>query len=331
MIISLFRKEKIITTYLPEKVNGQYWIEDVDEKGNAFKIISIEAVNGKWQFKSNRLVKISNSENKFFESCLLNKEQFYKIIFLKNYSAEFLYVEPDTEDRKVLKKYVLSSKADLTIGRNQKNCICYNSACVSANHAVLSFDGINSWTLKDLDSTNGTFLNGKRISGSVDLNAGDYIYILGLKIFIGEKFFAINNPDKKVLIKNNLVIPLKDQVISNKNDVIIEENDNYYFRSPKFLRELKSFKLKVDPPPQKEQKDEMPLAFVIGPSMTMGIASVFTALASIVNFTSQDASDKDVLTLLPTLAMAIGMLAGTIVWPIITKKLKAKIKLKKKH
>lgn len=329
MIISLFRKEKIITTYLPEKVNGQYWIEDVDEKGNAFKIISIEAVNGKWQFKSNRLVKISNSEDKFFESCLLNEEQFYKIIFLKNYSAEFLYVEPDTEDRKVLKKYVLSSKVDLTIGRNQKNCICYNNTCVSANHAILSFDGINSWTLKDLDSTNGTFLNGKRISGSVDLNAGDYIYILGLKIFIGEKFFAINNPDKKVLIKNNLVIPLKDQVISNKNDVVVEENDNYYFRSPKFLRELESFKLKVDPPPQKEQKDEMPLAFVIGPSMTMGIASVFTALASIVNFTSQDVSDRNILTLLPTLAMAIGMLAGTIVWPIITKKIESKNKIKK--
>lgn len=191
MIISLFRKDKIITTILPEKVNGQYWIEDVDEKGNVFKIISVEAVNGKWQLKGNRLVKISDGDSSFINSCFLNEQQFYKIIFLKDYSSEFLYAENDTDDRKILTKYVISSKADLTIGRDQKNSICYKNTYISSCHAVLSFDGVNSWSLKDLDSTNGTFLNGKRINGTVDLNYGDYIYILGLKIFIGEKFLLL--------------------------------------------------------------------------------------------------------------------------------------------
>lgn len=331
MIISLFRKDKIITTILPEKVNGQYWIEDVDEKGNVFKIISVEAVNGKWQLKGNRLVKISDGDSSFINSCFLNEQQFYKIIFLKDYSSEFLYAENDTDDRKILTKYVISSKADLTIGRDQKNSICYKNTYISSCHAVLSFDGVNSWSLKDLDSTNGTFLNGKRINGTVDLNYGDYIYILGLKIFIGEKFFAINNPDGQVNVNSNLIVLLKEQSVSRTDDIDFEVNNKYYFRSPKFQRELEPFKLKIDQPPHKEQNGEMPVAFVIGPSMTMGIASIFTALSSIVNYTSQDPSERNFISILPTLAMAIGMLAGTMVWPLITKNIEKKNKIKREE
>jgi S1-C subfamily serine protease len=45
---------------------------------------------------------------------------------------------------------------------------------VSARHAVLAFDG-EVWTLRDLGSTNGTFLNGRPAIGEVPLSYGDRI------------------------------------------------------------------------------------------------------------------------------------------------------------
>ena len=68
----------------------------------------------------------------------------------------------------------------LTIGRDKQNNLHINHQCVSRNHLELSFDG-ESFQVKDLDSSNGTALNGDKIKKS-EIRDGDVIQIGEIKI-----------------------------------------------------------------------------------------------------------------------------------------------------
>jgi hypothetical protein len=74
------------------------------------------------------------------------------------------------------------SRAPLVIGRKPVCDIQVQSPKASAVHCVLSFDG--HWTIRDLKSTNGTFVNGQKVSTAV-LAPGD-------KISIGRARYTIN-------------------------------------------------------------------------------------------------------------------------------------------
>lgn len=61
-----------------------------------------------------------------------------------------------------------------TIGREAGNDIIINDPQVSRHHARLTLQG-SAYVLEDLGSTNGTFVNGRRVSGPVSLAAGDMV------------------------------------------------------------------------------------------------------------------------------------------------------------
>ena len=65
-------------------------------------------------------------------------------------------------------------KSEMTIGRVAKNDIAIDDSEVSRNHARLIADG-DGYILEDLGSTNGTFVNGKKLSGKQALKPGDVI------------------------------------------------------------------------------------------------------------------------------------------------------------
>lgn len=62
----------------------------------------------------------------------------------------------------------------ITIGREAGNGIVINDAEVSRKHAQLSFQG-GKFVVSDIGSTNGTFVNGQRITGQHVLSAGEVI------------------------------------------------------------------------------------------------------------------------------------------------------------
>lgn len=72
----------------------------------------------------------------------------------------------------------------VTIGRVQGNQIILPRGNVSKKHAKLEFKG-GEFRMTDLNSTNGTYINGRRITGSMIVKPGDKVYvgefILGLE------------------------------------------------------------------------------------------------------------------------------------------------------
>lgn len=64
--------------------------------------------------------------------------------------------------------------AEITVGRDTTNGIAINDAEVSRRHAKLTRQD-NAYALEDLGSTNGTFVNGTRLSGIFTLKTGDTV------------------------------------------------------------------------------------------------------------------------------------------------------------
>lgn len=76
---------------------------------------------------------------------------------------------------------VIPIKGDVTLGRKDGNSIILIDQHVSGNHAKFSIRN-DSLYIEDLNSTNGTIVNGKEISGKVKLYPKDEIKI-GTTIF----------------------------------------------------------------------------------------------------------------------------------------------------
>jgi predicted component of type VI protein secretion system len=80
--------------------------------------------------------------------------------------------------------YALDSD-QISIGRDSSNSISVNDAEVSRHHARLNFQG-GKYVLDDLGSTNGTFVNGQRLTGPRVLKSGEVISLGEQIVFVYE-------------------------------------------------------------------------------------------------------------------------------------------------
>lgn len=323
MIVNLIKTKQMFSLTLPEKVKGQYWLNDFDEKGELRQLVSIEAIDGKWWLKSNKKVSILDDRLEPTEKCELSLNSFLNLRIDGSDEKVILFTEPIDETRQTLSKVNVSEGAVFTIGRAEDNNFRYNNAFVSSYHAKLLFDG-ESWSISDTDSRNGTYVNGYRIK-TAKLAPGDYIYIMGLKIVIGDHYFAINNPDMQVKIRSDSLSRYDPQEIVPRAAVSENGEKKFFFRAPRFRREIKCEEISIDPPPQAQKLDTVPMALMLGPSLTMAMTSVSTGIVTVSNTI---ANGGDISQTIPTLVMSVSMLLGTVLWPILTKKHEKKEKIK---
>jgi hypothetical protein len=87
------------------------------------------------------------------------------------------------------------AKSLLTIGREVKNDIVINDAEVSRQHLRLTEQAGSGYMVEDLASTNGTFVNGQRLSTLTALRSGD---ILGLGGTVELEYSAQREPERTV-------------------------------------------------------------------------------------------------------------------------------------
>src|ERR1041384_4448999 len=81
----------------------------------------------------------------------------------------------------------LPIRGDCSIGRSPKNKIVIDSQRVSRRHAIINVQDIGQFWLIDLGSSNGTYLNGRRIHNPVRLSNQD-------QLVIGDQVFIFNQP-----------------------------------------------------------------------------------------------------------------------------------------
>lgn len=74
---------------------------------------------------------------------------------------------------------------EISVGRNDENAITLNNSSISGSHCKLVKDGLN-YLLKDLDSTNGTRVNGQPITESV-LQDRDVVHFGSLEFVYSDR------------------------------------------------------------------------------------------------------------------------------------------------
>lgn len=310
MLITLFFEEGMTSIVLPSKVSGQYWIKDFEGKA----VVGIEGIEGEWYLKSSKRAEILDNEARGIRNARIREHSVYNLRSTEDGKKMFLYTEPVTDDRKIYRKFAMFNTAVLTIGRDEAADICFRNSMVSSKHCSLSYNG-EMWYIKDEGSKNGTFVNGCRVANTL-LKPGDVINIMGLRIIIGSCYFAINNPDGEVRIReNNMSEYLGQEIKLPEDDYEISSRD-YYYCSPRFKRDISTMKLTVDSPPENQVGTEMPLLLVLGPSVTMGLASLVMAVTTI----STALENGNIVSAIPSMAMSFSMMLGTILWPILSKK-----------
>lgn len=329
MIVTLFDRDRVFHSVLPDKITGRYVLDSIDENNNTMDLIAIEAEQDTWFLKSNKNAYLLDSKGERITKSQVEPFKTFTI-HRDNGPTALLYIEPPTDDRNVYTKHRVS-KEIIRIGRGQDNQICFSNKLVSSTHCIIKFNSNGHAIIQDQQSANGTYVNGRKIKEAV-LSVGDVIYIMGLKIIYNNNLLTLNNPHGLVLLDRNSFEPFKVdqpvvQVEENLDEIqIVVSNNNLFFRSPRFKRDIRRAIIKIDPPPQPTNMEETPLMLMLGPSITMGMASLFTALFMLQNVMS---SNGNIRSAIPMLVMSISMLIGMILWPILTKRYEKK--KKKEH
>ena len=226
--------------------------------------ISLEVWNGVWQIIETDIVTLTESKEK--QSAVTLEKGLRLSCKHKPTREKFsIVVEESYEGYSAFDKYVLK-QGRITIGNSADNTIQYSTRnLVSNKHAAIDIDANGVCTLTD-NSTNGTFVNGKRIYGSCKLSFGDVVYIIGLKlVYLGE-LLAINRPIEPATITGlSLYTPVNEE--KNTNDLL--KGEEYYQRSPRQIETLDDETIEIEAPPNPNRTRRQPLIFTIGPSFTM--------------------------------------------------------------
>ena len=327
MIAYLIGKNRINKLVLPRHSVGSYWIKEKDNN-----LINIEGNGIEWQISSNNYARIINPDcvdyqenriyikniNNIIDKVSLKEYSIYTFLIGNNAEIYTLYCAPVYEADYMQVEGIKGR--ELLIGKDENNQIFYNNNAISNIHAKLIYDN-GKWILENLDKKIGTYVNGTPVNKDIRvLLNGDVIFILGLKIIVMGNSFFINNPLGMVTIDRNklkIIEPkhdnkkLKDE---EENDFDLYDDNDYYYRSPRIKNKIECEKIKIDPPPQREKREEMPTALVLGSTLSMSaimLTSVFSSIQGIRNGTAS--TTESVISLF----VAFAMLASMIMFPML--------------
>lgn len=263
------------------------WMDE--EKQEPFLILKKEDI---WWIEDGTAMKLRRQP--------LRLHQLYPCVVHEKPAA--LFCEPLDEGRQIFQLYQLDRQRDYTIGRSGCD-INYDSVFLSKCHGEL-FVQENAWWIKDCDSRNGIYHNQRKVE-LAKLAFGDVLYFMGMWMFIGDDWIAINNPMFQVTATTPLYQPHPSNFVLAKKQQAIMEYDH--------LDEVVQLTTRtLLPPPNQEKREAASMLYLLGPSMTMGLASIMSAVFMI---RQSYASNATIQQAIPSLFMAISMCMGTMVWP----------------
>ena len=127
---------------------------------------------------------------------------------------------------KTKKEVYKLTKERISIGRNRTSQIVISNNTVSKDHAIIEFDSDNNAVIKDLNSSNGTYVNGQRLKFMpMRLKTGDKITFGKYDIEYTFEAFNINGESKTEPDMNNQYI-INGNSFNNINNSLNNLNNN---------------------------------------------------------------------------------------------------------
>ena len=343
MLVTLIGKNVLYKLKLPTKKTGNYWITDDDGK----KLINIVGKSNEWQMYSNEQVKILNPQSikslniskiakdimNIIKGVKLIERNIYYISLASNPNMLYILLcEPIYEKNYIHIK--TSNFQEITIGKSLSCDIVYNNSLINEKQAKIFYSN-GKLMLENYDTNYGIFLNDMPVSNRLKLLFnGDVIFIMGLRIVVVGNNFFINNPFNRVtynqrkfqLIENHQNIIKTDEKVDE--DIKLFSEKDFFARAPRITSKINREKIKIEPPPQKQEKDEKPLIYTIGPSLAMGLVMLISMSLTISGVSNGSASAKSTVT---SALMTVAMLISMILFPILNNKYEKRKKKKKEE
>jgi pSer/pThr/pTyr-binding forkhead associated (FHA) protein len=113
------------------------------------------------------------------------------------------------------------NKPMLTLGRDGANDIIIDHPLASRRHARLEHDE-NGYFVRDLDSTNGTFVNGDRIEGAHLLRNQDRVWVADTEIIFNDPEATQKGPLPAEILKRVRAVEELLRVDSRAKEVYVE-------------------------------------------------------------------------------------------------------------
>ncbi len=149
----------------------------------------------------------------------------------------------------------------ITVGSSVDNSVSVANKYISRKHAAVD---LNSLILTDYNSTNGTYLNGKRVRGSQQMRPGDTVVIMPLQISICVDCLELVSFGAKPVITDK----------GSSVDLISGESPRNsppeFERSPRITNKLTGKTITIQSPPGKGSKQPFNWVSILAPFLSFG-------------------------------------------------------------
>lgn len=291
-IFYINQKDKITEITLPNVNNKRIILDLSSVCPNT--MLEAEIIDNLWKIIAPENMKMK-ANGEFVKSIGISDNMVINF-YPENNNAFAVVVKEIYSEENTYKKYAILNGKRILVGRNDDNDIIFHDDFVGSHHfEIIMSDG--SCYITD-SSTNGTYLNGERITEKTKLENFDQIYIVGHKMFYINGLLIVNTNDD--VISN---IPEADLTLFvNEN---IYKDNSFFSRAPRRIEPVDTEEVKIDDPPAKNKSRPQPLIFIIGPSVTMPIPILISVL---VNITSNASNGKSISMYLGTI-LSVGLSA----------------------
>lgn len=282
VILSVYSKDAFKEFLLPATDNADFTMtldrelfalsENVD--------VSLEIIDGDWRICSSNQFKIRWKTKKTQRKDILQDGD---VLTLKLPDENEISIVVNFFDAAFcpFRKYDVKNISGITIGKDASNIFCYqNMNLVSRKHAIL-YNNRNTFIVEDC-SSNGCFLNGKRIRKRCTLEYGDMLEIFGLKIMYLEDFLAVRSLNGALKIPEGALREYKERKEAPREDAEYNFGDrNTFHRSPRNIVQLVDSRIQLEAPPTRREVGTRPAILTIGPSITMALPMLLGCILAI--------------------------------------------------
>ena len=276
-------------------------------------LIALENVDGEWKFVKQKAYRLLTHEGMSAFGKKLEDGHVYHL--RDNEGSKITLVAMSCQTAfPFFRKYSLSERGQITLGKDVENVICYDfRGYISKNHCVIFRYG-SQWVFQDF-SSNGSYLNGRRVRNQVILNFGDQITLFGLRIIFLESCIAVCTLSGNIRINEESLprfYPRKMfQLPENPPEA---EKKEFFKRSPRTIDALYTEEIEIEAPPPLNKMKKRPLLLTIGPSFTMAVPMLMGCLMSIISAKSRGANSG--LYMFTGLVTAVSSAIIGVIWAL---------------
>ena len=269
-ILMIYTEQVYREVFLPELDNSDYhlYIRAAEYMLDDDVVLPMEVVDGCWRFKSLPGCRIESAGVDYTEKNLFSGQILHITTTFGTPLAVMVWEKPGQIT--AYPKYAVIGAERIRIGRSPGNDIlCGSQSIVSGEHAELVFRGGRNY-IRDC-SSNGTYLNNRRVNGTQELRFGDVINIFGLTIIYMEEIMAINSlvEDAEVSSRYLFQINEADQNPPALPGIAPSEAETMIHIAPRTIPSIYEEPEKIENYPQKKEGDQKPAWMSVLPSLTM--------------------------------------------------------------